>query len=164
MSLICVNCGSRAVTSLEAPFDEDLVFDAPSAGTHTVSIGWDIDPARLMGWSNGGVQYQALVDVSAGGVSKTIWLPITDEHDVIRDGKVVGRTFREAGDPLPDGYTRVRARRAITFKADGAPIVVHTRVSSGASKMPLKTIRTLRVEIKGPEWIRPAGASDTRIQ
>lgn len=162
LSLICVNCGSGSVTALEAPFAEELTFDAPPEGTHTVSVGWDIDPARLMGWADGRVKYQALIDVTAGGVTETKWLPITDKQEVIRDGKVVGLTHREAGVPQPNGYTRVGPIRVLQFKADGGPIQVNTRVSSGASTMPLKAIRTMRVEVKGSEWTRPAGASDTR--
>ncbi|MCP4869587.1 MAG: hypothetical protein GY898_12805 [Proteobacteria bacterium] len=127
-----------------------------------MSVGWEIDPARLMGWNDGRVQRQALVDVTAGGLTETMWLPITAQHEVIRDGQVVGLTYREAGDPQPSGYTRVVPKRVLRFEADGGPIQVKTRVSSGASTMPLKAIHRVHVEVKGPEWPRPAGASDTR--
>jgi hypothetical protein len=128
-----------------------------------VSVGWDIDPAKLMGWADGRVQYQALVDVTAGGVSKTIWLPITEKQEVIRQGEVVGLTHGAAGTPRPTGYTRVPARRVLQFKGDGQPIKVRIRISSGGSLMPLKAIHSVLVEVKGrSEWTPPAEASGTQ--
>ena len=158
---ILVNCGSNSVTHWEQPFAEEITFPGPPDGTHAVSVSLELDPAMLMGWQDGRVQNQLIVDVSGGGRTESKLVPITALQDVVRQGEVVGQTYGVAGVASGDGYYVTEPVLVLRFKADGGPIEVRTRVGSGASRMPLKVPRKLLLQVT-PGWTPPAAASGTQ--
>lgn len=129
------------------------------SSTHAVRVGLELDPARLMGWTGRSVMTRTLADVTITGpdgetVSDSIVLPITELREIISAGQPTGKqTYDVAGEPLASGFYRVEPiYTKVHFKAPpGAwTLDVRLRVGSGAATEPLKGIRRVLVDVRGP--------------
>jgi hypothetical protein len=161
VSLLAVaGCSGEPVTVLEVnprgvP-DEVVSWEttAQSKGpVHLVRVGYDTDPARLMGWSRTDVGYNALLDVSVTGpegtVSETLLMPLTEKRQVGQEGNTMLMAFGAAGIMQETGFRRVASVDAVRFKPVPGDhrIDVRLRVHTGGNRKSLKVLRTLRVEV-----------------
>lgn len=142
-------------------YAEVLTFEATAADggpEHVLSIGIDIDPAKLMGWAKSNRGYTTglaakLVGPDLEAKHATLYLPVTEQKEVGREGNTIQVAFVPAGTQQSDGMKRVAAKEAFRFRpAPGTwTLTLEMRTANNADQMMMKAVRAVRLEVVGPE-------------
>lgn len=153
--------------------DEVLSWDATATckgPTHLLRASIDTDPANLMGWSRTDVGYRVILDVSVAGpgdtVRKTVFLPVTEKREVGREGDTIKMAYDAAGTMTDSGFRRGAPLDSVRFVPLPGPhrIDVRLRIPEGGNRRALRVIRTLRVDVVGPEGSRCALTEWSRVE
>ena len=142
-------------------YAEVLTFEARAAGEgpeHVLSVGIDIDPAKLMGWARNNRGYTTglaakLVGPDGSTKHATLYLPVTEQQEVGRDGNTIQVAFVPAGKQQPDGMKRVAAKEAFRLRPAPGPwtLTIEMRTANNADQLMMKAVRAVRLEVVGPD-------------
>ncbi len=129
---------------------------APAAAAeHVVYVGVDVDPAKLMGWAKGNRPYTTSLAAKLTGPDgtakhATLYLPITEQQEVGREGNTVQVAFLPAGKMLDTGFRRGELKEAFRFSPRPGTwtLTIEMRTANNADQMMIKAIRTLRLDVR----------------
>ena len=149
-------------TTPSGKYAEVLTFRATATAPgpeHVVTVAADIDPAKLMGWSKTNRAYTAGLAAKLVGPEgfaprhATLYIPITDQQEVGREGNVTQVAFLPAGSPMENGFRRGEPREAFRFEPTPGEwlLTIEMRTVNNADRNMLKAIRTLHIDVLGPK-------------
>ena len=126
---------------------------------HVLNVSIDVDPAKLMGWAKTNRAYTTGLAAKLVGPEgteakhATLYLPITEQREVGREGNVTQVAYLAAGAPMKNGFRRGAAREAFRFSpAPGQwALTIEMRTVNNADRMMIKAIRTLHLDVLGPK-------------
>lgn len=163
--LILAGCSPPiAVQTLEVRpsgvYAQVLTFTATATAKgpeHVLQVLVDIDPAKLMGWAKTNRAYTAGLSAKLVGPKgeprhSTLYIPITDQQEVGREGNTVQVAFLPAGRALENGFKRGEPKEA--FRVEPVPgtytLTIEMRTVNNADQRMIKAIRNVRLEVLGP--------------
>ncbi len=140
-------------------YGEVLTFasTAPArSGEHVLYASIVVDSAKLMGWAKGNRPYTTSLaaKLTGPGVEKhaTLYLPITEQQEVGREGATIQVAFLPAGKMSDAGFHVGERKEAFRYRPKGPgdwTLTIEMRTANNADQMMIKAIRTLVLETEG---------------